>query len=220
MWTTSLQSLTRSNTAWTRCKRWTNKDKCCAEKWNNGNYSRGHSRQRDKPARVLRQFWGCGFKVNKSPMLLFWIIRLFWKPLHFFILLFFYQTNSKSLRSAWKRSFDVLIKKYTKLQILFYLNFWSEKKKNSNNNFDTNIHSSSRHSCFRARFVPAHTVEEKNHNNLHWYQYNANWLFSIYLTYKLSSVRAAENNHEGWKSQEENLTSAKSNFAWFNGGSQ
>lgn len=68
-------------------------------------------------------------KVNKSPMLLFWIIRLFWKPLHFFILLFFYQTNSKSLRSAWKRSFDVLIKKYTKLQILFYLNFWSEKKK-------------------------------------------------------------------------------------------
>lgn len=129
MWTTSLESLTRSNTAWTRCKRWTNKDKCCAEKWNNGNYSRGHSRQRDKPARVLRQFWGCGFKVNKSPMLLFWIIRLFWKPLHFFILLFFYQTNSKSLRSAWKRSFDVLIKKYTKLQILFYLNFWSEKKK-------------------------------------------------------------------------------------------
>lgn len=141
MWTTSLQSLTRSNTAWTRCKRWTNKDKCCAEKWNNGNYSRGHSRQRDKPARVLRQFWGCGFKVYKPPMLLFWIIRLFWKPLHFFILFFtkliaaffyssfFYQTNSKSLRSAWKRSFDVLIKKYTNLQILFYLNFWSEKKK-------------------------------------------------------------------------------------------
>lgn len=111
MWTTSLQSLTRSNTAWTRCKRWTNKDKCCAEKWNNGNYSRGHSRQRDKPARVLRQFWGCGFKVNKPPMLLFWIIRLFWKPLHFFILLFFTKLIAKAfalLESApltfWSRN--------------------------------------------------------------------------------------------------------------------